>query len=200
MLLAAVTVLVGVTFGAAIGWLGARYPRAIGAPSWLISYLLSGVPVLVLLLWLHYPAQSAFGVVIDPFITAALTFSVVNIFSVASLIRVHLQEFPQQYIDAARVSGLRPIQIVFQIQLPLILRQILPGLLVLQVTMLHMTLFASLISVEELFRVAQQINSNIYKPIEIYSALGLFFLSLSLPLNGLALWMKRRFSRQLVER
>ena len=65
--------------------------------------------------------------------------------------------------------------------------------------MLHTTLFASLISVEEIFRVAQRINAQIYKPVEIYTALGIFFLAISLPLNGLALWLPERFTRNTSE-
>jgi ABC-type amino acid transport system permease subunit len=89
---------------------------------------------------------------------------------------------------------------LFRIQLPLILRQVIPALLPLQVVMLHTTLFASLISVEEIFRVAQRINAQIYRPVEIYTALGIFFLGVCLPVNGVALWLKRRFTRDLSER
>jgi ABC-type amino acid transport system permease subunit len=85
------------------------------------------------------------------------------------------------------------------IQLPLIFRQVLPGLLLLQVMMLHTTLFASLISVEEIFRVAQRINAQIYRPVEIYTALGVFFLMVSLPINGFALWFKAKFTRDISE-
>jgi ABC-type amino acid transport system permease subunit len=66
--------------------------------------------------------------------------------------------------------------------------------------MLHATLFASLISVEEIFRVAQRINSTIYRPIEIYTALALFFLMVCLPINLLASYLKRRYTRDLSER
>jgi ABC-type amino acid transport system permease subunit len=63
-----------------------------------------------------------------------------------------------------------------------------------------MTLFASLISVQELFRVAQQINSQIYKPIEIYTALAVFFIAICLPLNLLAYWFKKKYTRNLSEK
>lgn len=190
----------GIVFGSAFGWLGARFSSTVGAISWIGSFLLSGIPVLVFLFWLHYPAQSILNVVVDPFYTAALTFSVINIFSVSELVRVHLLEFPKQYLLAAKVCGLSQQQMAWHIVFPIVLRQILPSMLMLQVSMLHITLFASLISVEELFRVAQRINSSIYKPVEIYTALGLFFLLVSLPINALALWMKRRFTRNLSEK
>ena len=65
--------------------------------------------------------------------------------------------------------------------------------------MLHTTLFASLISVEEIFRVAQRINAQIYRPVEIYTALGVFFLAVSLPVNGFAFWLKHKFTRDMSE-
>lgn len=190
----------GIIIGSFLGWLGARYRFTVGLPCRVISFILSGVPVLVFLFWLHYPAQSVFDLAIDPFYTSALTFTIINIFAISDLVRVHVLEFPQQYILAAQVCGLTPQQTILRIQLPIILRHILPSLLMLQVTMLHFTLFASLISVEEIFRVAQRINSAIYKPIEIYSALGIFFLAVSLPINGLALFIKHRFTRNLSEK
>jgi len=138
-------------------------------------------------------------VVINPFITAAVTLSIVNIVAVADLVRTQVDDFPKQYLTAAKVCGLSPAKTVRYIQFPIIFRQILPGLMLLQVTMLHTTLFASLISVEEIFRVAQRINSSIYKPVEIYTALGVFFLLICLPINGLALFLRAKFTRNLSE-
>ncbi len=189
----------GILIGGALGVWGADSWKSVGIPSRLFSFLLSGVPILVFLFWLHYPAQAMFDLVIDPFYTAALTLAIVNIFGVADVVRGSLMDFPKQYLTAARVTGLTTKQTVLKIQLPLIFRQILPALLLLQVTMLHTTLFASLISVEEIFRVAQRINAQIYKPVEIYTALGIFFLAVSLPVNGMAFWLKHKFTRNLSE-
>ncbi len=190
----------GIVIGSGLGLAGAKFRVWVGIPSRLLSFVLSGIPILVFLFWLHYPAQAIFDIVVDPFYTAALTLSIVNIFAVSDIVRNALQDFPDQYIIAAKVTGLTRKQTIFKITFPLILREILPGLLLLQVMMLHATLFASLISVEELFRVSQRINAQIYRPVEIYTALGVFFLIISLPINGLAFWLKKRFSRNISER
>lgn len=189
----------GIALGTALGFAGWRYNVWVGLPSRAISFLLSGIPLLVFLFWLHYPAQAMFNLVIDPFYTAAFTLTVINIFGMADIVRGALFDFPQQYITAAKVTGLSKQQTIFKIQIPLILRQILPSVLFLQVGMLHASLFASLISVEEIFRVAQRINAQIYRPIEIYTALGLFFLIVCVPINGLAFWLKRNFTRNMSE-
>ncbi|MCP5404742.1 MAG: ABC transporter permease subunit [Pseudomonadaceae bacterium] len=189
----------GMGLGTALGMAGAKYKLEIGLPTRLFSFFLSGIPLLVFLFWLHYPVQAMFNVVIDPFITAAFTLTIVNIVAVADLVRTTVDDFPKQYILAARVCGMDSHKTFWRIQLPIMFRQMLPALLMLQVTMMHTTLFASLISVEEIFRVAQRINASIYKPVEIYTALGVFFLAVSLPINGFALLMKAKFTRNLSE-
>src|SRR5579883_752340 len=147
----------GLVFGILLGSLGARFPSLVGVPSRALSYTLSSMPVLVFLFWLHYPLQSLLQVVIDPFFTAALTLSILNIFGVADVVRNVLRDFPQQYISAAKVCGMSEIHTLAFIQLPIVFRQTIPQLLTQQVNMLQCTLFASLISVNEIFRVAQQI-------------------------------------------
>lgn len=197
--LCAIIWILGIALGTALGFAGWRYRHIIGWPSRIVSFLLGGIPLLVFLFWLHYPAQAMFDVVIDPFYTGAFTLTIVNIFGVADIIRGALIDFPQQYLTAARVTGLSRRQTAFKIQIPLILRSVLPSLIFLQVAMLHTTLFTSLISVEELFRVAQRINAQIYKPVEIYTALGVFFLAVCLPINGFAFWLRHRFTRNMSE-
>ncbi len=190
---------VGVIAGVAFGVFAAEVPGA-GYVSQAAAFFLGAVPTLVFLFWLHYPIQAIFNVVIDPFITAAFTLSIVNFFAVSELVRQAVKDFPKQYLIAGRVCGLRTRDIVMKIQLPMLFRQLLPSLLITQVGMLHATLFASLISVEELFRVAQRINAQIYKPVEIYTALGLFFLVVCLPINLFAHWFKCKYTRDFSER
>lgn len=190
---------IGLLFGFLIGYAGSKFKYSVGLPSKIISFILGGIPVLVFLFWLHYPFQFWLGVVIDGFYTAVVALSVINTFLVADIVRTALNNFPNQYILAGEVCGLDKKTIYREIQLPIIIRQILPGILFTQVAMLQSTLFASLISVEEIFRVCQRINSSIYKPVEIYSALAILFLLICLPINGIGYWIKRKYSRDFSE-
>ena len=189
----------GLVFGGMLGVLSAEYRVGVGIPLRLLAFLLSGIPVLVFLYWMHYPLQAMFGVIIDPFVTAGAVFSIINILAVADLVRGHVVDFPEQYRIAAQVCGLNRSTFIFRIQIPILLRQLLPALLPLQIIMLHSTLFASLISVEEIFRVSQRINALEYKPVHIFTALALFFLAISLPVNAVAIWLRYRFTRNLSE-
>jgi ABC-type amino acid transport system permease subunit len=190
----------GLGLGSLLGVAGRKWKYAVGVPSRIGSFALSGIPILVFLFWLHYPLQSILGVVIDPFYTAATTIAIINIAAVSDVVRTVLQDFPAHYLQAAKVCGLSSRQTMLRIEMPIVLRQVIPSLLIIQVNMLQATLFASLISVDEIFRVAQRVNAQIYRPVEIYTALGVLFLLVCLPLNGLAQWMKIRFTRDLSER
>lgn len=200
LMLCAVIWTAGIMGGTMLGVIGAMWPKSWGRFTRGMSFAFSAIPTLVILFWLHYPAQAALGIVIDPFYTASLTLSLVNIFAMGEMVRQAVVDFPKQYIIAGRVCGLAERDIVTKIQLPILFRQLLPGMLVQQVGMLHATLFASLISVEEIFRVAQRINSTVYRPIEIYTALACFFLVVCLPINLFAAIIKKRFTRDFSER
>jgi His/Glu/Gln/Arg/opine family amino acid ABC transporter permease subunit len=190
----------GLIFGVIFGAAAHRQKDGVGFILKIVSFFLASIPFLVLLFWLHYPLQQLLGIVIVPFITAAFTLSLLNIVGIAQIVRDVLDDFPEQYALAGKVCGLTDKELFYSIKFPIIFRQVIPQFLTLQVNMLQMTLFASLISVQELFRVAQQINSMIYKPVEIYTALALFFIAICLPLNILAYWLKNKYTRNISEK
>jgi ABC-type amino acid transport system permease subunit len=189
---------VGLLLGGAIGVAGARWP-VVGAFFRTLSFLIGSIPVIVVLIWFYYPAQSLAGVMVPPFWTAAIALSIVNVFIVSDTVRPALVGFPREYVAAGRLAGLSETNVFRKITLPLLMRQLVPSLLFSQVAMLHATLFASLISVREIFRVTQEINAQEYQPVVLFTALALLFLTICAPINGIALYLRRRYSRDLSE-
>jgi len=189
--------IVGIVIGSALGVAQARLPVGIGWITRAVAFVLTSVPTIVLLFWFHYPAQTLIGVQLNPFITSAFTLGLVNIFAVAEIIRPALVSFPSGLIATGKVAGLSRRQILWKIEFPLIVRNVIPALLTLQVVMLQATIFASLISLDEIFRIAQRINAQVYRPVQVYSVLAIFFLALCLPLNAVAAILQRRFRQKL---
>jgi ABC-type amino acid transport system permease subunit len=189
---------IGVFGGIIFGYV-AQKNKIFSAILSLASFLLLSIPVLVLLFWFHYPAQAILKIVINPLITTITTLSIINFVLTGEIIKKALDGFPFQYISSAKVCGIKERKIFLKIKFPIILRQVLPVIITLQVSIMHMSLFGSLISVEEIFRIAQQINSQIYKPVEIYTALAFLFIVISLPLNLLAYYLRKKYTRDLSE-
>ena len=125
---------------------------------------------------------------------------VFNALAVADVIRPAIRQFPSELYTVSKVTGLSYGRFLARIQLPMVVRQVLPTLLMIQVTMLQSTVFGAFINVPEIFRVAQRIDSFEHVPVEAYGAVAVFFLLVCLPLNGLALILQRRFSRDLSDR
>ena len=190
----------GLTIGGLLGAAAHFHPRSVGVGLRSLAFMLSAVPLLVLLYWLHYPAQTLLNVVVPPFVTAAFLLSLLNAVAVAEIWRGAMDDVKREYMQAARVCGMSMSEAMRQVQIPLAFRHALPMLLGAQVFILQSTLFSSLISVEELFRVAQRINSTIYRPVQIYTGLAAFFAAICLPLYLLAFCLRRRYLRDLSER
>ncbi len=192
--LASIVWLVGIVFGILLGaW--AHSDKSVAKGLNATSFVASALPILVVLMWLHFPAQALLGLVIDPFITTALALSLVNLVLVGDTVCRTLDSLPEEWALAGRTSGLNDRQIFRKITLPLATRQLLGPVMMIQLTMLHSTLFASLISVDELFRTIQRINALEYKPIELYTLLAIFFFAICAPLQWVAVQARRRFSQ-----
>lgn len=184
---------IGIPSGILLGLAGGKYSKEIRIAINGARFFTKVVPVLVLLFWLHYPLQGLLGIVVDPFWTTVLALGVINIISVAHLVSSELKLLPKSYRENALTLGMSSNQIIRHIELPLLVRRTLPQILLVQASMLEYTLFASLISVPELFRVAQTINSMTYQPVAIYSLLVLFFFVILAPLHLFISWMQKYY-------
>lgn len=191
---------IGISIGTILGVISAKFRKTFGYISKVFSMLITSVPILVLLYWLYYPIQQQFQIDIPSFSIAVFAFSFVNTFVVSDLVKNAIIDLPNQYLLAAKVSGLSNKTILRKIQIPLIFKQLLGPVLLVQITMLHNSIFASLINVDEIFRQIQRINAMVYKPIELYSALAIFFIMITLPLTLIAHYLKKKYAKDYSER
>lgn len=191
---------IGIVVGTAFGILSAKYNKSFGLITKIVSTFISGVPVIVLLYWLYYPMQQQLQIDIPAFNIAVFAFSFVNVFMVGDLVKNAIKDLPNQYLLAAKVSGLSERTILQKIQIPLIFKQLLGPVLLVQISMLHNSIFASLINVDEIFRQIQRINAMVYKPIELYTALAMFFIIITVPLTLIAYYLKRKYAKDYSER
>jgi polar amino acid transport system permease protein len=197
--LVTLTLIVGTAVGAGLEWLCHRF-RPIRRILDVIAFSIAAIPALVLLFWLYYPAQALVGISISPFLTAFLALTIINTFSVYRIIADAVNDFPKQYVATALVCGLNRLQILRYIQGPLLIRAVLPRWIDQQVIILQTSVFASLISVEELFRVAQRINSQIYQPVVIYTSMALIYMFIAGFCMYIAKYLRNKFYRDLSER
>lgn len=185
--------LIGIPLGILLGIIGGKLNTELGAIIRGARFITKVIPVLVLLFWLHFPLQGILGIVVKPFLTTIVALGIINMIAVAFIISTELQLLPKSYREAGITLGMSPVQIIRYIELPLLIRRTLPQILLVQASMLEYTLFASLISVPELFKIAQSINAMIYKPVVIYSLLVIFFFLILGPLHLIINWFQKKY-------
>jgi polar amino acid transport system permease protein len=173
--LLAIACVLGTAIGIALEWVASRRAIHLRRVLDLITLSVIAVPALVLLFWLYYPAQTLLGISISPFWTAVAALVLMNSCAVYRIAADAAKDFPRQYIALGQVCGLPPSAIVRYIQLPLLVRAALPRWVDQQVIVLQTSVFASLISVTEVFRVAQRVNAIEYRPIASYTAMAVLF-------------------------
>lgn len=159
------------------------------------QYFIPGIPILVLLYWFYYPVQQQLDTSISPFVISIIVLSIVNIISTSSIMKGIINDLPSKYVESARQCGLNKNEIFFSISLPLIIRTSIGPVLLIQLSMLHNSIFASLINVKDILWQSKLINSEIHKPIEIFTILALFFLAFSIPLIIISNYFKNKYTR-----
>jgi len=150
-------------------------------------------PLLAVLFWLHYPAQTLLGIVVNPYQTSVFVLTLFVIANATDILVVTMIDVNQRYIDAIKVLGISWQYYLKKALLPVTIFTSIPRLLNLAVTTIHATMFTSLIGVEELFRIIQRLNSQYLKPVELFSIMALGYIVMCLPLYGMAVYIKQRY-------
>lgn len=188
-----VAYLIGIPLGALLGYLRHRFGSTLGRVLRFASFGMTAVPFMVLLFWLHYPLQQILGVVILPEITGIVALTLLCTAFVSDALAAELFRFPKDLVETGRTLGLNDSQIFWKLQLPYLIRLTLPQVLMIMVAVLHASLFCSMISVEEIFRAVQAVNTELYRPVEIYTSMAIFLFLISAIFQGAAYWLRRRW-------
>jgi polar amino acid transport system permease protein len=189
----------GIFFGLFFGYISHRKLNLSHYILGFLWFVFSSTPIIIVFFWFHYPLQSILDLVIEPFWTSCFVLTLLCTLLVAKVTQYALDDFPSQYRIAGIVSGMSKSDIFIKIEFPLISRALIPQFMGIFVNIIHYSTFASLISTQEIFRIGQQINSQIYKPVEIYTILALVFVVMCFPINLLAYFVQKKFTRSISE-
>lgn len=161
-----------------------------------LSVFLTVVPFLAILFWFHYPLQNILNVVWTPYSTSVFLLSLFVAVISGEIIAEEMRKIKVELMNSADVLGIRSSLFIRRVIFPTAIQNALPRLLNLAVVSIHMTMFASLIGVEELFRVTLRINSEYLQPVKIFTVMAGVYASICLPLYFLARLLDRRINKK----
>jgi polar amino acid transport system permease protein len=148
------------------------------------------VPLLLLILTSYY-ALPLLVQEVSPFACATAAMSINLAAFVADLVRGSAEAVNRGSVMAARGLGMTTVLTWRRIILPEVIREILPSLVLLYITMLKMSTLASVVTVYELLHSAESIVQETYKPLELYVAVCILFVAVVLPLAAVGRRLER---------
>lgn len=153
-----------------------------------------GVPLLAVLFLLYF-GLPGIGIVFDAFSAAVIGLALCFAAQVAELMRAGLKAIPAGQSEAALAAGFTPLQSLFLIILPQVVRIVLAPLIITFVSLLKDSSLASLITVNELVLTGRAMATEYFLPLQIYVAVGLCYFAIAWPFSVLSRWLATPASR-----
>jgi polar amino acid transport system permease protein len=156
-------------------------------------FIIRGTPLLLQLFAIYYGGPSI-GVNLPPFVAAVLGMSFNSAAYVAEIIRAGIQSIDKGQMEAARALGMTYGQAMRRVILPQAYRRLVPPMGNEFIALLKDSSLVSSIAMVDLMRTAQQMYANSFKPIEVFTLAGIYYLLMTTVFTLIFGQMERRYS------
>ncbi len=163
--------------------------QALSVVRWVaIAYIdvIRAIPLLLLILIAYYGLPTIATWKVSPFQTSVIALSINLSAFLADLVRGAVAGVSRGSILAGRSLGMNSWLVWRHIILPEVLREILPGVTLLYITIFKMSTLCAVVAVYEVLHSADAIIQRTYKPLEAYLAVCILFVVVIVPLSAIA--------------
>lgn len=152
-----------------------------------------GTPLLIQIFIIYFALPNLIGHRIDPFVAAVTACSLNSGAYIAEIFRGGIQSIAQGQMRAGLSLGMTYAQTMRYIVLPQAFKRIIPPLGNEFIAMLKDSSLVSVIGFEELTRSGQLVIAETYATIEIWTAVALLYLIMTLSISQIVRFMEKRF-------
>ena len=156
-------------------------------------WVIRGTPLLVQLFVVFYGLPNV-GIVLDPFPTAVIVFSVNEGAYMAEIVRSALEAVPVGQFEAGQCVGMNYFQIMGRLILPQALRTAFPPLSNSLIALMKDTSLAANITVAEMFMATQRIAAMNFEYLALYLEVAFIYLMFSTILTWLQGWGEKKLN------
>lgn len=186
------TIVGGLLIGVVCGMLMLSYRWILVSPVNGFVQAFRCTPLLIQIIWFYYALPVAANITIPAWFAAALGLTFYMAAFSAEIFRGGLQSIDRGQWQAARAIGMLPWQVMHRVILPQAARRMLPPFVNQSVLQIKNTSLLSVIAVPDLMYQAQLMVSETFRPLEIYTSLGVAYFAMLYPLQKLAKKLERR--------
>ncbi|RDW14546.1 glutamine ABC transporter permease GlnP [Paracoccus thiocyanatus] len=167
---------IGTALGFLVGLMRAYGNRVVNALALVYVELMRGTPIVVQVMFLYFALPILTGIRINPMAAAILSIGVNAGAYIAEIVRGALLSIPRGLSEAGLAMGLPRWKVLVHIVGPLAFRRLIPPLGNQYIVSLKDTSLFIVIGVAELTRTGQEIMASNFRAVEIWTAVGVFYL------------------------
>lgn len=156
--------------------------------------LFRGTPLLVQIFMIYFALPMVIGQSINPYVAAVTACSINSGAYVSEIFRAGIQSIDKGQMEAGRSLGLTWAQTMRYIVMPQAFKAIIPPLGNEFIAMMKDTSLVSVIGFEELTRRGQVIIARTYGSFEIWTAVAIIYLIMTLSISQLVAFLERRYN------
>lgn len=187
-----ITIVAGMIIGLVVGLIQLTPYRILVLVGRVYVEFFRNIPLLVILLWTYYALPIFMGLNITKGWAGFVALSCYVGAFYAEILRAGVQSIDPGQTDAATAIGMSYGQRMRRIILPQAFRRMVPPLAGQSIIQMKNTTLLSIITVPDLLYQASYISSFTYRPMEIYTAIGIIYVVVLTPLTLLARRLEKR--------
>ncbi len=187
-----VTIAVGLVLGLIAGLLQMARIWPLVVLGRLFVEFFRNIPLLVILLWTYYALPIFLGINITKGWAGLIGLSCYTGAFYAEILRGGVQSIDPGQTDAATALGMSYGERMRRIILPQAFRRMIPPLAGQSIIQMKNTTLLSTITIPDLLYQGSYVSSFTYRPMEVYTTIGVIFLVILVPLTMLSRHLERR--------
>jgi His/Glu/Gln/Arg/opine family amino acid ABC transporter permease subunit len=167
--------------------------RFLNIPATIYIEVCRNTPALVQLIWIFYCLPIFTGIDIDPIMSSIIALAINAGAYMAEDFRAGIQSVDKGQIEAARSLGMSYPQAMQKIVLPQAIRTLIPPLMNHAVSMMKYSALVSVLGVADLTYRAQLLATQTFRPIEIFTSIGIMYFIMSMTFSSVVRNFERRW-------
>ena len=194
LLMALTSIFFAFIIGVILGLFSLSQFAALRAFARLYIYIVRGVPLMILGLFLFFGVGAVLSIRFNPLVAAIIVLTINASAYMAEIFRGGIQAIDIGQTEAARSLGLGYLKTMKKVVLPQAIKIMIPAFLNQFITTLKDTSILSVISVRELTLNGQIIIARNYLPFEVYSYVAIMYLVIITLLSLLSKYVEGRLN------
>ncbi|WP_029619670.1 amino acid ABC transporter permease [Pseudorhizobium marinum] len=184
--IACISIVLGVVIGLLLAFLKLSPRRLLSVPATVFIEFYRNTPPIIHFFWFYYALPVLANVSLDPFVAAVLALSTQSGAFYAEVFRGGIVSIEKGQWEGARSLGMRHSKMMRRIILPQALTRMFAPFVERSFELTKTTALASTLAYADLLYQAMLVNSETFRPLEVYTTIALMYVVLLVTASTLA--------------